>query len=195
MGIAFLSSLFDEPNAPEVKTREGKPRFKVAATFVIDISISILFAIAVVPYWLILPRYGGPVWPTLLIALPIAACYFGKVFTIAHLDRAGGDARTYVKSCELVTDGPYAISRNPTYLLAMIQFLLWAVLAVYLQVFEPWRPLMIGAAIVLPLAFFLINDWVVMPTEEAMLKSNYPEAFDSYASRVNRWIGRKTPLN
>jgi protein-S-isoprenylcysteine O-methyltransferase Ste14 len=118
------------------------------------------------------------------------ACYFGKVFVITHLDKQGGDARTYVKSSSLVTDGPYGYSRHPTYLVAMAQFLLWSVLALYLQTFMPWRPLMIAAALGLPLAFYLINDLVVMPTEEGMLRRLHPEEFDAYAARTRRWFGR-----
>ena len=70
----------------------------------------------------------------------ILACYFGKVLVITHLDKQGGDARTYVKSAALVTDGPYGYSRHPTYLVAMVQFLLWSALALYLQTFMPWQP-------------------------------------------------------
>ena len=46
--------------------------------------------------------------PTFLLGVLILLCYVGKVLVIAHLDKAGGDARTYVKSSALVTDGPYA---------------------------------------------------------------------------------------
>ena len=91
----------------------------------------------------------------------------------------------------MVTDGPYAYSRHPTYLVAMIQFLLWSALALYLQIFLPWRPVMLAAALGLPVAFFLINEIVVMPIEEAMLRRLHPQDFDAYASRVRRWFGRK----
>ena len=68
-----------------------------------------------------------------MIGVLILACYAAKVLVIAHLSRQGGDARTYVKSAALVTDGPYAFSRHPTYLVAMVQFGLWSALALYLQ--------------------------------------------------------------
>jgi protein-S-isoprenylcysteine O-methyltransferase Ste14 len=130
--------------------------------------------------------------PTFLLGAAILACYVAKVFVVAHLDRAGGDARTYVKSSALVTDGPYAWSRNPTYLLAMAQFALWSALAFYLQLFAPWRPILLAAAIALPVVFFLVNDRIVMPTEEATLRRLHPEAYDAYARRVGRWFGRRT---
>lgn len=189
MSVVLKSSLFDEPAAADAKA--APKRFKFAATFVIDLAFSLVFVAAVIPVWAAEMNRGFVMAPTFLIGVLILACYVGKVLVIAHLDKAGGDARTYVKSSELVTDGPYSYSRNPTYLLAMAQFLLWAALAFYLQLFAPWRPLMLAAAILLPTLFFFVNDRIVMPTEEAMLRRLHPEAFDAYARRVRRWIGRK----
>ena len=131
--------------------------------------------------------------PTIPLGLAILACYAGKDLVISHLNRRGGDARAYVKSSSLVTDGPYAYSRHPTYLVAMVQFGLWSALALYLQMFLPWRPMMLAAALGLPLAFFLINNIVVMPTEEAMLRRLHPHEFDAYARNVRRWFGRRQP--
>jgi protein-S-isoprenylcysteine O-methyltransferase Ste14 len=89
----------------------------------------------------------------------------------------------------LVTDGPYGWSRHPTYAIAMLQFLLWAALALFLQAFTPWNPVMLAAAFALPAAFFWINDRIVMPTEEGMLRKLHPDEFDAYASKVRRWFG------
>jgi protein-S-isoprenylcysteine O-methyltransferase Ste14 len=193
MSVVLKSSLFDEPAAAEAEAAPKK--FKFAATFVIDLAFSLLFVAAVVPVWAGEMDRGLALAPTFLLGVLILLCYAGKVLVIAHLDKAGGDARTYVKSSALVTDGPYAYSRNPTYLLAMVQFLLWSALAFYLQAFAPWRPTMLAAAILLPALFFLVNDRVVMPTEEAMLRRLHPEAFDAYAKRVRRWIGRMAPAS
>ena len=189
MRAELKSALFDEPAAAEATAAPKK--FKFAATFVIDLGVSLLYVAAVVPVWLAEMDRGFVMAPTFLIGAAILACYVGKVFVVAHLDRAGGDARTYVKSSALVVDGPYAWSRNPTYLLAMAQFVLWSALAFYLQIFAPWRPILLAAAILLPAVFFLVNDRVVMPTEEAMLRRLHPEAYDAYARRVRRWFGRR----
>jgi len=188
MSDALRNALFDEPGAADAKA--APKRFKFAATFVIDLAISLVFVALVVPVWNAELDLGLAMAPTFPLGVLILACYVGKVLVIAHLDKTGGDARTYVKSSALVTDGPYAYSRNPTYLLAMVQFVLWAALAFYLQIFAPWRPLMLAAAITLPALFFLVNDRIIMPTEEAMLRRLHPEAFDAYAKRVRRWFGK-----
>jgi protein-S-isoprenylcysteine O-methyltransferase Ste14 len=189
---AFDPSIFDEPDSPEGSARSGK--FKFAPTFVIDLAISLVSIAAIAPAWEASLELGlHVVLPTLVLGLLILSCYAGKVVVISHLNRRGGDARAYVKSSALVTDGPYAYSRHPTYLVAMMQFLLWSALVLYLQMFLPWRPIMLAAAFGLPFAFFLINQIVVMPTEDAMLRRLYPQEFDAYASRVGRWFGRYQP--
>lgn len=189
MSATLKSSLFDEPDAAEASA--PPKRFKFAATFVIDLIVSLIFLAVVLPPWSADIERGLIMAPTFVIGVLIVMSYAGKVLVIAHLDKRGGDARTYVKSSALVTDGPYAWSRNPTYALAMLQFLLWAALALYLLALGPWRWSLAVAAIGLPGLFFLVNDRIVMPTEEAMLRKLHPEDYDAYAARVRRWFGRK----
>ena len=189
MSVTLKSSLFDEPEAAEA-TAPPK-RFKFAATFIIDLVASLAFVAVVLPCWAVDFDRGLIMAPTFVIGVLILASYAGKVLVIAHLERRGGDARTYVKSSALVTDGPYAWSRNPTYALAMLQFLLWAALAFYLLALGPWRWTLAAAAVGLPALFFLVNDRIVMPTEEAMLRKLHPDEYDAYAARVRRWFGRR----
>ncbi len=189
MSATLKNSLFDEPDAAEASA--PPKRFKFAATFVIDLVVSLAFVAVVLPVWATDFDRGLIMAPTFPLGVLILACYVGKVLVVAHLDRHGGDARTYVKSSALVTDGPYAWSRNPTYLLAMVQFVLWAALALYLLALGPWRWTLAVAAIGLPALFFFVNDRIVMPTEEAMLRNLHPEEYDAYAARVRRWFGRK----
>ena len=189
MRATMKSSLFDEPDAAEPSA--PPKRFKFAATFVIDLAVSLAFVAAVLPAWSADFDRGLIMAPTFLLGVLILVSYAAKVAVIAHLDKRGGDARTYVKSSALVTDGPYAWSRNPTYLLAMVQFVLWAALALYLLTLGPWRWTLAAAAIGLPALFFFVNDRIVMPTEEAMLRNLHREEYDAYAARVRRWLGRK----
>ena len=91
-------------------------------------------SLAVVPAWRASIDLGLRVnLPSFVLGIAILACYAAKVLVVSHLDRRGGDARAYVKSSELVTDGPYGWSRHPTYAVAMLQFLLWSALALLLQ--------------------------------------------------------------
>jgi len=189
MNATLKSDLFDEPDAADPSA--PPKRFKFAATFVIDLAISLAFVAVVLPCWAADFDRGLIMAPTFLLGVLILVAYVAKVLVVAHLDRRGGDARTYVKSSALVTDGPYAWSRNPTYALAMLQFLLWAALAFYLLALGPWRWTLASAAIGLPALFFLVNDRIVMPTEEAMLRRLHPDDYDAYAARVRRWFGRK----
>jgi protein-S-isoprenylcysteine O-methyltransferase Ste14 len=190
MSSAFNHPVFDEPDAVDANVKPK--RFKFAPTFLLDFGFSAAMLIGLTPTWrqviLFHPWAGVASVPMLLV---IFAVYASKTQTIRHLDGKGGDARTYVKSGALVTTGPYGWSRHPTYALAMGQFLLWALLGLYLQTFAPWSPLLLAAVVGVPLGFFLVNDRVVMPTEEAMLRKLHPDAFDAYAARVNRWVGRR----
>ena len=186
---AFDRSIFDEPDS--VDGSEIKKKRKVAPTFVIDLVISGAYVIAVLPSWRAAITHGLIVIiPSFAIGFVIIVCYFSKVFIVSYLDRSGGDARAYVKSSALVTDGPYKWSRHPTYAVAMLQFLLWSILAMYTQLFVAWNPLMLGAALALPLGFYIVNECIVMPVEEAMLRTLHTEEFSAYASRVRRWFGR-----
>jgi len=190
MSSAFNHPVFDEPDAVDANVKPA--RFKFAPTFILDFSFSAAMLIAMTPTWrhviFFHPWAGVASVPMLLV---IFAVYASKTQTIRHLDGKGGDARTYVKSGALVTTGPYGWSRHPTYALAMLQFLMWSALGLYLQMFAPWSPLLLAAIVGVPLGFFLINDRVVMPTEEAMLRRLHPDEFDAYTARVNRWFGRR----
>ena len=88
-----------------------------------------------------------------------------------------------------MTTGPYAWSRHPTYALAMLQFLLWSALGVFAQFFAPAGGMLWLAVIGAPLGFFLVNEFGVMPSEEAMLRRLHGAEFDAYAARVHRWFG------
>ena len=191
MSSAFPHRVFDEPDA--VEAGEKPKRFKVAPTFVIDLAFSALCVAGIAPVCRAAIE-KAPVPAVLAIALLLVllfACYFGKTRTVGWLGAKGGDARTYVKSGALVTTGPYGWSRHPTYALAMLQFLIWAALGLVAQGFAPAGPLFWIAALGAPLGFYLVNDLVVMPSEEAFLRRLHPEEFDAYAARVNRWVGRR----
>lgn len=191
MDVGRIADVFDE-RASLAPDANAKP-FKVAPTFMIDLAVSAAFVAVVLPACAACAAAGAKVgWVALPLFAAIMACYFAKPLTVRHLDRAGGDARAYVRSGSLVVDGPYAWSRHPTYAIAMLQFLVWSALAFWLQAHLPFSIVLTGAAILLPLAFWLVNERLVMPTEEAALARLHGEgAYAEYAARTNRWFGRK----
>ncbi len=164
--------------------------FRFAPTFIVDLCFSLVYAFS---FGRVLQSVERPVIAT-LIGLPIVAlimlCYFGKILVIRFLERRGGNARTYVLSNALVTGGPYAWSRNPTYLLALVQFLLWSALLLVLQAFGSFEWLPMIVACFGPLLFFNITDRVNIAREDRELAAKHPEEFAAYSRKVGRWIGR-----
>jgi len=190
MSMAIGDSGPTQP-APDGAAGVGEnPRFRFAPTFLVDLAVSFAYAMFLGSVWSGVHNVGM----AMLVAAPFLAlimlCYVGKILVIRYLERRGGDARTYVLSDTLVTDGPYAWSRNPTYLLALIQFLLWSALLLVLQGFGTIQTLPLSMACFAPLVFFVITDRVNIAREDRELAAKHPEAFADYSKRVGRWIGR-----
>jgi protein-S-isoprenylcysteine O-methyltransferase Ste14 len=164
--------------------------FHFAPTFKLDLVFSLAYVVLFTLAW---ARIGHSVLICVvgaLFGLALALCYAGKVFIIGVLNQRGGDARTYVISSDLVTTGLYAYSRNPTYLLTLVQCLLWSALLLFLEAHAPIAPLTLALTILAPALFFWIHDRVIIPREDAALGAAHPEAFAAYAREVGRWIGR-----
>jgi protein-S-isoprenylcysteine O-methyltransferase Ste14 len=82
------------------------------------------------------------------------------------------------KGSDLVTEGPYSVSRNPLYVFSML-----AVLGIGLQT----GSLIIG--LVLAIAAYLIFRWIV-GEEEGLLRLVFGESFDAYCRQVPRFYPR-----
>lgn len=164
--------------------------FRFAPTFVIDLIFSSAYAILFIQLWAHVTLTISACAIAGGIEYALALCYVGKVLIIASLNQRGGDARTYVISSGLVTHGLYAYSRNPTYLLTLIQCGVWSTLLGFLQAFAPFEPLLVALSILLPILFFLVTDRVIT-REDAALRAAHPQAFDDYSKKVGRWLGRK----
>jgi protein-S-isoprenylcysteine O-methyltransferase Ste14 len=78
---------------------------------------------------------------------------------------------------QLLTPGPYAVSRNPMYLFELAFWLGWALLYGSL-------------AVLLGFLFWvaLFHFWAV-PYEERDLEARFGEAYRAYKARVPRWLG------
>ena len=76
----------------------------------------------------------------------------------------------------LVTHGPYALTRNPMYV-GMVTITLGVALLV-------GAPLLFAA----PVLLFLLDNFVIIPFEEAKMERQFGDVFRAYKARVRRWI-------
>jgi len=79
-------------------------------------------------------------------------------------------------SAELVTSGPYRMTRNPMYVGLALAYLGEA--GILKQVWP---------VILLPLMLAYLN-WIVIPLEEARLTEAFQGDYEGYRTRVRRWI-------
>jgi protein-S-isoprenylcysteine O-methyltransferase Ste14 len=77
---------------------------------------------------------------------------------------------------KLVARGPYRFTRNPMYLGLVI---LSSGIAVWVG---SW-PFFLA-----PIAVFATANWVHIPFEEAKMRRQFGEEYDSYVRRVRRWL-------
>jgi protein-S-isoprenylcysteine O-methyltransferase Ste14 len=110
-------------------------------------------------------------WDTTLevlsfLVLLVAA--MGRVWASAYISGR--------KNAELVTDGPYSITRNPLYLFSFLGYI-GAGLA-----FEK-----LTVALAFGITFFLTH-WPTICAEEIKLRGKFGERFDQYAKRVPRFV-------
>jgi protein-S-isoprenylcysteine O-methyltransferase Ste14 len=76
----------------------------------------------------------------------------------------------------LVTYGPYAVTRNPMYV-GMVTISLGVALLV-------GAPLLFAA----PVLLFLLDNFVIIPFEEAKMERQFGDAYRAYKAKVRRWI-------
>jgi protein-S-isoprenylcysteine O-methyltransferase Ste14 len=124
---------------------------------------------------------GWPRVPGLpLVWLAVALVVFGIALTVtaATLFRREGTELnpTSATNRRLVTSGPYRLTRNPMYL----GFVL-VTLGIACGV-GAW-PMFLA-----PIATFVTANWVHIPFEEAKMRRQFGEAFNTYAHKVGRWV-------
>jgi protein-S-isoprenylcysteine O-methyltransferase Ste14 len=137
------------------------------------------FLLALAAMWL-LSRLQGPAWPpgpwSLLGIVPLLA---GIGFAFAAARRfsvVGTNIVPLTRSSALVTDGPFAYTRNPMYL-----GLVLTLVGVALLLACPWPWFVIPAyAILLQLRF--------IRHEERLMADTFGAAYEAYRERTRRWI-------
>lgn len=186
-----VTKQLDPMSLPRFLARRVKQDLQFSNIFTVDLVASAGYVVAT----LLLARHAeatpARLAAMLALALLYAALHVGKISLIVYLEKRGGDARQFVGSPTLVTGGVYAFSRNPVYLVSIVQSLLWSVLLVLLSAGQVSGWVGYALAPALLYGHFLGIDRLIIPNEEAALKAAHPAEFAAYAGRVRRWFGRR----
>jgi protein-S-isoprenylcysteine O-methyltransferase Ste14 len=125
-------------------------------------------------------------------AMGYALLFVLKIALVVYLEKSGGDAREFVGSETLVTSGFYSFSRNPVYVMSLLQSLVWSLGLAGLGVGgHSFAWLAYLCAPTLLYGHYWGMDRLIVPNEEAALRARHPEAFAAYCAEVNRWLGRR----
>jgi protein-S-isoprenylcysteine O-methyltransferase Ste14 len=131
---------------------------------------------AALSYWAGWPRIPG--LPLVALAVLLVVTGISLSAAGAVLFRREGTEINPVSATNrrLVTSGPYTFTRNPMYL-----GLVTVALGIAFWV-GAW-PMFLA-----PAAAFITANWVHIPFEEAKMRRQFGAEFDTYVSRVRRWL-------
>ncbi len=186
-------------STPEVPASKRSHRTRISRRMlfifgVFVVSVVYPFAFGVLPWLLSLltPRFGWTehvpaawnilgLFPVVAVALGLA-CYlrvgfalFSKLPPVLELDV--GERLLTATPRVLITHGPFAWSRNLTYLAGMFIWLGWAIF--YGSV----------VMLILTVVGWTFFNYFKVPREERALEARFGEAYRDYRRRVPRWIG------
>lgn len=97
-------------------------------------------------------------------------------WALLHQMRRGTDPNPWAETKTLVTDGPYAVSRNPVYVGDIV--------------IQAGLGLALGwwwAVVLLPLTWLCLR-YLVIAREEAFLTRRFGQAYRDYVQRTRRWL-------
>jgi len=115
-------------------------------------------------------------------AVPLGIVLVVTGFTISFLSmslflRRGAQLNPASEShATLVTNGPFRFTRNPMYLGLVVLTLGIAFWVGSLPMFA------------VPLLVFATTNWVHIPYEEARMRREFGEAYETYGARTRRWL-------
>ena len=118
----------------------------------------------------------GLLWAGAAIVV-LGVCIAGPA--MLRFRRARTNFHTFKEPGVLVTDGPYAISRNPMYVGMVLAGLGAALITATL------------AGVILAAAYALIVRYWYIAYEERAMRRQFGEHYDAYCRKVGRWIGRR----
>jgi len=134
---------------------------------------------------LLAPRYGwaagyrGP-W-NLIGLIPVAVGTTGLIWSVAlHFAQSPEGVEMELAKSYLLTRGPYAFSRHPTYLSILTLLFGWVIFYGSVAVFIAF------VAGCVCFNFFAVR-------EERALEAHFGEAYLEYENKVPRWLGKTRP--
>lgn len=99
--------------------------------------------------------------------------FVAKTITLLRKRASSNVVRT---SNILITDGVFALSRNPLYAAELLIVMGVAIVLGSLSAF------------IAPVAYIVIVSWFVVPFEEGQLRKKFGLEYEAYARSVRRWI-------
>jgi protein-S-isoprenylcysteine O-methyltransferase Ste14 len=166
-------------------------QIEFSPSFISDCAISFVYVLVTAFLYVASAHKAPTTEAVIFIAVIVLEAQATKVALMFSLDRRGGDAGSG-QSHALVTDGLYGFTRNPAYLITIVQNVLWSLLLLAVGA-EGARTIAGIVIIALPVIHFFVLDRLVIRQEERNLSDWHPAAYAAYAASVNRWIGRRKP--
>jgi len=179
IGFAAVFFLSRRPHASKERKRD---RRAVLGVLIAMVGYAIVWSVRRKEF-LLLPQAGTAVGALLsLVALILAlSSVWLTGAAVRHLGKQWAVAARVLEQHELITDGPYAIVRNPIY-----TGMLGMLIATGLALSEWW-------AIILGVVVYLIGTTIRIRVEEKLLKDAFGEKFEAYARTVSAIIPRVSP--
>ncbi len=165
-------------------------KIEFSPSFISDCAISFAYLLVTAFLYVASTRTAPTTEAVIFISVIVLEAQATKVALMFSLERRGGDAGSG-QSHTLVTDGLYSFTRNPAYLITIVQNVLWSLLLLLTIVGEATDIVAVSVIVALPVIHFLTLDRLVIRQEERDLSRWHPAAYASYSASVNRWIGRR----
>ena len=175
--VLFALLLFLRKKPPKVEEAKRAPASKWGIA-VQSLSFALVWSLPRSMWWPFPPSRAREIaLAAVAVALAYTSCWF-SFWAIQTLGRQWTYAARVIEGHQLITQGPYAIIRNPIYL-GMFGLILSAGL-----VFSSWWTLLAAVA------FFLAGNRIRIRAEEKLLQETFGTQFEEYARRVPAFIPR-----
>lgn len=143
-------------------------------------SVAVVFLLGLVGGVLVNFYFPFPIWPGMVISvigiLPLLLGAALFAWARATFRRHMTALMPWTRTTALVTDGPYDFSRNPIYLSFVLMYLGLSF------IFDSAYVLIMVVVVV------VLFDRLQIPREERYLRGVFGAEFNSYATKVRRWI-------